>query len=145
MSVSIRESWVNVNTKGAWNREHCHGHAVSLAGVYYVDGGLGNESDQHQLTSLRIRDPRPDPVTGFSDAGMYNPPRADMSKLETGEFGWPEPLSNEFTDDEWSHPSLGQAGTLVLWPGYLNHWVPQHTGLGERMSIAFNVYLTLQD
>lgn len=145
MAVSIRESWININTQGAWNREHCHGHAVTLAGCYYVDSGVRlEESNQSKLTGLRIRDPRPDLETGVSEAGMYLPPRADLTNLSTSVFGWPQPQTNEVTDDEWSHASLGQPGTLVLWPGYLNHWVPQHKGSGERISIAFNVYLTLE-
>ena len=48
------------------------------------------------------------------------------------------------TPKYWSNEGLGKAGTLALWPGSVVHSVPAHTGEEERISIAFNVGLTLQ-
>jgi hypothetical protein len=45
--------------------------------------------------------------------------------------------------EEWSDSALGRPGTLALWPGHLGHRVPAHLGSIERISIAFNVELTL--
>ena len=46
--------------------------------------------------------------------------------------------------EHWSSQALGRAGTLALWPGAVVHSVPEHTGTGQRMSVAFNVGLTLK-
>ena len=46
--------------------------------------------------------------------------------------------------EHWSNEGLGKAGTLALWPGSVVHSVPAHMGEEERISIAFNVGLTLQ-
>ena len=47
------------------------------------------------------------------------------------------------SSEEWSDSALGRSGTLALWPGHLGHRVPPHLGNLERISIAFNVELTL--
>jgi tetratricopeptide (TPR) repeat protein len=114
--VSIRESWANVNVKGNWNSAHAHGK-TTLAGCYYVSSGFpygSNDSVQH--TGLRF----------------INPMVTRTTRTYPGGRG------------EWTSEALGRAGTLALWPGALHHWVPPHTGDLERISIAFNVELTLQ-
>lgn len=45
---------------------------------------------------------------------------------------------------EWTDNKLGSPGTLALWPGPLNHSVPVHNGDTERISMAFNVAVTLK-
>eukprot|EP01048_Picozoa_sp_COSAG05_P004197 COSAG05_NODE_217_length_13794_cov_5.734064_8_plen_470_part_00 len=151
-SVSIDLSWANLNQKGNWNKAHVHGRHVDFAGAYYVSSGL---TPGKRVGGLRITDPRPD-AAGFSSAqlytgGWYNgttslkrPPGYSLSDLATDENSMPIPAQNwPVMDNEWTNDELGQAGTLALWPGYLSHWVPQHEGSQPRISIAFNVHLTL--
>lgn len=63
--------------------------------------------------------------------------------------GWPVPPEDFYNaetpdENEWSHEDFGAEGTLALWPGGVRHWVPQHAGGGQRISIAFNVAITYQ-
>ena len=58
---SVRESWVGINKAGDWNHEHAHGTAA-LAGVYYVDSGMGQGAEggqEEEGTGLFFMDPRP--------------------------------------------------------------------------------------
>ena len=118
--VTIREAWANVNRKGHWNHEHSHGTTV-FAGCYYIDsgfepgGGSGSEGGNGAAAA----------ATGLR---LHSPPPPGGGDVE-----------------HWSTDGLGKAGTLALWPGTVVHSVPEHTGDGERISIAFNVGLTVQD
>ena len=47
-------------------------------------------------------------------------------------------------NDLWTHESLGLASTLAMWPGNVQHWVPAHQGELPRISVAFNVELSLK-
>lgn len=75
--------------------------------------------------------------SGFDDAGGDNTDAATGLRLHS-------PSSGGGEVQYWSHEGLGKAGTLALWPGSVVHSVPEHTGEDERISIAFNVGLTLQ-
>ena len=44
----------------------------------------------------------------------------------------------------WSRAELGQPGTLAFWPGFVNHTVPVHLGDKRRVSVAFNLLVTLE-
>jgi hypothetical protein len=79
VSVSLRESWANVNAevsassphnvtimiakgrarcKGDWNREHAHAYHA-FAGVYYVRSGFApGADDSGGHTALQLMDPR---------------------------------------------------------------------------------------
>lgn len=55
---------------------------------------------------------------------------------------WDRPASAG--DIAWTDKALGQPGTLAMWPGPLNHSVPMHEGDSERISLAFNLAVTLK-
>jgi uncharacterized protein (TIGR02466 family) len=125
--VSIRESWANVNVKGNWNSEHAHSK-TTLAGCYYVTSGfLSGSDDSVKHTGLQFINPRLAQTPAVSEADHNATHMKAPSYL-----------------GQWTSEALGRAGTLALWPGAVRHWVPPHTGDLERISIAFNVELTLQ-
>eukprot|EP01043_Picozoa_sp_COSAG02_P062314 COSAG02_NODE_8566_length_2522_cov_2.058605_2_plen_493_part_00 len=75
--------------------------------------------------------------SGFADVGGESTDAATGLKLHS-------PSSSSGEVQYWSHKGLGKSGTLALWPGSVVHSVPEHTGEDERISIAFNVGLTMQ-
>ena len=50
----------------------------------------------------------------------------------------------EYGEGSWSTDALGRPGTLAMWPGPLNHSVPVHEGPHQRISLAFNLALTMK-
>eukprot|EP01045_Picozoa_sp_COSAG04_P019857 COSAG04_NODE_1969_length_5111_cov_5.551676_6_plen_123_part_00 len=115
--------------------EHDHGN-VALAGCYYVASGAGGGGELR--TGLWLADPRRDNATGAGSAR-----RTPFEQLAQGPHGWPEPDAGyRLEGRDWGDGALGRGGTLALWPGHLQHWVPPHDGNAERVSIAFNVGLT---
>ena len=67
-----------------------------------------------------------------------------MATLKTGPHGWKVPHTNLPGAAEWTDAALGESGTLAIWPGSVFHRVPQHFGGSDRISIAFNVGLTME-
>ena len=124
--VTIREAWANVNGEGHSNYEHTHSTAT-FAGCYYVASGFGPKAARAEYTGLRLHSRAADSdliphVVGEEEASKQ--PQAPV--------------------EHWSTGALGAAGTLALWPGDVVHSVPKHGGKYQRISIAFNVGLTLR-
>lgn len=90
-----------------------HSHASSWALVYYVDAGK-NLSPKSRSGAMELYDPR-------SAAAVFGMP---------GEF---------FNHRFFVYP---ESGLMVLFPGWLTHFVNPYYGEGERISIACNVNIT---
>jgi uncharacterized protein (TIGR02466 family) len=104
--------WANVLRRGDRATPHSHPESV-WSGVYYVDIGTPAEPDS-QSGTLEFLDPR-------TQVGTM---------LTTGSVsGQPIRVQPE--------PSL-----LVLFPGWLYHFVHPYQGNETRISIAFNVLMT---
>eukprot|EP00747_Dinoflagellata_sp_TGD_P207910 gnl/TRDRNA2_/TRDRNA2_81445_c0_seq2.p1 gnl/TRDRNA2_/TRDRNA2_81445_c0~~gnl/TRDRNA2_/TRDRNA2_81445_c0_seq2.p1 ORF type:complete len:216 (-),score=23.23 gnl/TRDRNA2_/TRDRNA2_81445_c0_seq2:25-672(-) len=112
--VHINASWANVNPPGAINGPHVHPFA-SVSGAYYVDCG-GNATS----CTISLVDPRP-------SAPMANLPSPVRDALDFG-IDWSLQL--------WP-------GTVLIFPSWLTHWVPPHTGAGRRKTISFNAAVSL--
>ena len=123
------------------------------------------------MTGLRLHDPRIDP-SDPADAGamVLGGARAQTpdclaqriksstsryfyrkdsalccaAGTEDGQLHAAPPLAEEPPLGTWGTPPLGRAGTLALWPGGIVHSVPKHKGAGRRVSIAFNVGITMR-
>jgi len=120
--VFPQESWVNLNNKGDWNDLHSHGSFFfTLAGAYFVTSGYGDDTED-QVTSLQFRSPRGDQHNSTDGGGVMED--------QLGRSG-----------EQWSDPALGHAGTLALWPAYLPHYVPPHSGTEERISICKDIFV----
>ena len=69
----------------------------------------------------------------------------DSTPRLTGlQFDGPWDRPTRVGDNAWTNSALGQPGTLAMWPGPLNHSVPVHEGDSERVSLAFNLAVTLR-
>eukprot|EP00747_Dinoflagellata_sp_TGD_P087618 gnl/TRDRNA2_/TRDRNA2_163694_c1_seq2.p1 gnl/TRDRNA2_/TRDRNA2_163694_c1~~gnl/TRDRNA2_/TRDRNA2_163694_c1_seq2.p1 ORF type:complete len:282 (+),score=37.03 gnl/TRDRNA2_/TRDRNA2_163694_c1_seq2:35-880(+) len=123
---TIDALWVNVNRARDHNFVHVHTGQCSrlVSGTYYVSVPPGTNGGK-----LVMLDPR-----GQTQATMTQP----MAHW----FG--------FTEDYEIQPADGQ---LVLWPGWLFHYVEPHgggadpgmlTGNAERVSISFNICVHFQ-
>jgi uncharacterized protein (TIGR02466 family) len=102
-------AWANVARRGDYHRIHNH-PSSAWSGVYYV--ATGGTAPEHPLSGvLELCDPRP-----FSE--MVPTPGAI--------FGQRMIVRPE-------------AGTMVVFPSWLYHFVNPFVGEGERISVAFNV------
>ncbi len=108
------EAWANVLRAGEYNTIHNHPNAT-WSGVYYVTG------NQHTISGralpfagkLEFVDPRP----GASISYQNNSKLYGRCMVEP------------------------QAGRMVMFPSWLQHFVHPCAGAGERISIAFNVLM----
>lgn len=103
-------SWANVLTRGGYHAPHTHDNAF-WSGVYYVSVGVADENVPLNGV-LELFDPR-------SAAGALR-----MHTKSTYQHKCripPEP------------------GLMVLFPGWIKHMVHPFHGMGERISVAFNL------
>ncbi|HEY2786567.1 MAG TPA: TIGR02466 family protein [Fimbriiglobus sp.] len=102
-------AWANVSRKGNYHRVHNH-PSSNWSGVYYVDAG--GDASAHPLSGvLELCDPRP-----FTE----------MIPTPGNPFGQRAIFRAE-------------AGSMILFPGWLYHFVNPFYGEGQRISVAFNV------
>ena len=105
-------AWANVIRKGHYHRIHNH-PGSSWSGVYYVDAGQ-DAPGQPLSGVLELLDPRPFTEMVFTPGEPF------------GQKAIVRPRS----------------GGMVIFPGFLYHFVNPYQGEGERISIAFNVRAT---
>jgi uncharacterized protein (TIGR02466 family) len=101
--------WANVNEAGNYNMMHMH-PGNHLSVVYYVATGTPNP-DHEMNGRLELRDPRP---------------AATYCRMP-GAVGAESLLIRP------------QAGMMVVFPAWIEHWVHPFQGEGQRISIAINV------
>ena len=111
----LNNIWININSYGAFNRPHIHPNAV-LAGVYYV-------STPEPISNINFQHP------GINVQYHYTP---DIMKG-----------TNNFTSAVWRYGPV--AGDLLIFPAYLSHFVESNMSTEDRISIAFNTSLQLND
>ncbi len=102
-------AWVNINEAGDYNARHVH-LPSTWSGVYYVEVGETPAGARPHSGHLELYDPRGDGIDG-SGGALNHQARITIT---------PEP------------------GLLVVFPGYLPHFVHPYAGETERISIAFN-------
>jgi uncharacterized protein (TIGR02466 family) len=103
--------WANVSRDGHYNSIHNH-VGYTWSGVYYV--ALGDSDPQAPSSGIiEFVDPR-----GGIDPEHF-----------PGDALWPYVRVTP------------AAGMMLLFPGWLQHWVHPFRGRGERISIAFNIKL----
>jgi uncharacterized protein (TIGR02466 family) len=115
------DSWYHITRRGGFFALHNHPNA-SWSGVYCVDPGK-SDPDKPDSGLLSFMSPM---VTSamFMDAATAN---------LKGAFAY-----------HIRHVRL-EAGQLVLFPSWVMHDVKPYQGEGERITVAFNCWFTLQD
>ncbi len=115
------QGWANVNRFGDYHDLHNHPHAY-LSGTYYV----AVPHDTEDLPGRRDR--RPGAIS------FYDPrAQANMTAIK----GDPQ-IEAEYT-------LLPDAGTILLWPAFLHHFVHPNLSRRPRLSISFNLVLKRSD
>jgi uncharacterized protein (TIGR02466 family) len=105
--------WINSNPIAGFNRPHIHPDTL-IAGVYYV-------SYPQQSGSIIFKHP----AINF----QYHVGQSILEK------------TNEFTSANWIvNPTPGM---LLLFPGWLEHYVEPNTSTEDRISIAFNLSVSV--
>ena len=107
--------WININSYGAFNKPHVHPNAV-LTGVYYV-------STPEPSSKINFQHP------GINVQYHYTP---DVMKG-----------TNNFTAAFWKYEPV--AGDLLIFPAYLSHFVESNMSTEDRISMAFNTSLQLNN
>lgn len=103
--------WANVNQSGHYNTLHVHA-GNDWSVVYYVAPGLPSP-DTPTNGRIELRDPRP--LAAYS---------------RTPGFTSGQPMQIK-----------PQAGLMLIFPAWIEHWVHPFHGEGNRISIAVNVTL----
>jgi uncharacterized protein (TIGR02466 family) len=109
------QAWAMVMNKGDYTIPHDHSES-HISGVYYLDAGDAN-MDQFPNSGL----------LAFLD------PRGGLPKIPGLEL-----YPSTFTVQP-------QTGVLVMFPGFLTHYVHPYQGTHSRVSISFNVRVSLAD
>ena len=111
--LSMRmDGWVNCNPTNAMNAPHDHAGAF-WSGTYYAAVPLPEDADDTYSGAIEFIDPR-------------------------GSLG-----SNALIETPLTKPKFTVrpgAGTLLLWPAYVKHWVHPNRAAGDRMTVSFNAW-----
>ena len=106
------EGWINVSPTHAMNAPHDH-VGTFWSGTYYVAVPLPTDLGDKTSGAIEFLDPR---GSLGSNAGIVTP-------ITRGKFTL--------------RPA---AGTLLLWPGYVRHWVYPNMAEEERVTVSFNAW-----
>jgi uncharacterized protein (TIGR02466 family) len=111
VKLTVTNMWVNVNSKGNFNRPHAHPNSF-ISGVYYVNA---------------------DPTTS-GNIVFTNP-------ILTHAYHWDKTWFEEGVNETISSSNCyfkPESTKLVLFPGWLWHYVEPSNSDTERISISFN-------
>jgi uncharacterized protein (TIGR02466 family) len=115
------QGWANINRLGDYHDLHNHPHAY-LSGTYYVKLPEGPPKIGAR------RDLRPGCITFYDPRGAVN-----MTAVKRDPY-----IEAEFT----LRPT---AGTILMWPAFLHHFVHPNLSDEPRVSVSFNVVLKWSD
>ena len=115
VNLDLASAWLNVTGKGDYNCLHDHNKSP-LSGIIYLkeDAEIGSEIDSLEETAKIKGGSFLPGVTHF----VYN---AGKQFLDSTSFSY-----------------RGKPGELLIFPGWLSHFVNPFTSEGERMTVAFN-------
>lgn len=108
--VRKHEGWINVSPMHAMNAPHDH-PGPFWSGVYYVAVPLADGGEDKLSGAIEFIDPR-------------------------GSIGTSANIDTPFTRGKFTvRPA---AGTCLLWPSFLKHWVHPNRSQEDRVTVAFN-------
>jgi len=114
-------AWPNVNRLGDYHDTHNHPHSY-LSGTYYVKVPTTKD------TAGNRGDVRPGCITFYDPRGAAN-----MVSIKDDPYVDPE------------HTVRPEAGLIMLWPAFLNHFVHPNLAKETRVSVSFNIVLKWED
>ena len=109
--INIIQSWINVNTKGSFNRSHYHS-MCDLSGTFWI-------KVPKKSGDIKFQNPN-----GFAESKMM----ANMNPQFREELGV-----------HWGMDFYPTEGRVCLWPSHLYHDVAPNMSDEDRISVAFNV------
>jgi len=110
-SFQLNNLWININSKFSFNRPHVHPGSV-VSGVYYVS------------------------VPKNSGNIVFNhPSRTQQYHIQDDAIK----VSTDINSSTWH--ITPDAGLLILFPSWLEHYVEPNNNEDERISIAFNAHI----
>ncbi len=115
------QAWPNVNRFGDYHDYHNHPRAY-LSGTYYLQVPTDRASEANRA------DVRPGCITLYDPRSMVN-----MNAIRNDPYV------------EAEHTITPRPGTILLWPGFLNHFVHPNLSRTPRISISYNVMLKWSD
>lgn len=108
------EGWVNINPTHAFNSPHDHPGSF-WSGTYYAQVPLPDRDEDKMSGAIEFLDPR-------------------------GSLGTSARIETPFTRSKFTlRPA---AGTLLLWPAYVRHWVYPNMSKEDRFTVSFNAWYT---
>ena len=110
-NFQINNLWININTKLSFNRPHIHPESA-VSGVYYVS------------------------VPKNSGNIVFNHPSRTQQYHIRDEA---VKVSNDINSSTWH--VTPDAGLLIAFPSWLEHYVEPNNNEDERISIAFNAHI----
>lgn len=113
-SIRVSNLWVNVNKKYSYNSNHIHGNSF-FSGVFYV---------KVPENSGRINFENPSPIQELF---------IDKVKPFMNNY-------NHFTAHSWTYDP--RPNMVVMFPSWIEHNVDQNLSDEDRISIAFNTYIS---
>ena len=107
---TVHEGWVNIIPTNAMNTPHDHPGAF-WSGTYYVHVPVLDDEADKLSGAIEFIDPR-------------------------GSIGSNARLETPFTRGKFTARPV--AGTCLLWPAFVRHWVHPNRSSEDRVSVAFN-------
>ena len=111
---AVHEGWVNVSPTHAMNSPHDHPGSF-WSGTYYVQVPQPDDAEDKQSGAIEFIDPR-------------------------GSIGSNARVETPFTRGRFT--ARPAAGTCLIWPSFMRHWVHPNRSAEDRVSIAFNSRFT---
>ena len=114
----IQNMWLNINAPGSYNAPHIHGWSV-FSCAYFIKAPEG-------------------------DCGKFvaiNPYMAAQTCTPPSRFGKDRGYQPFYNHTVEIQP---KEGTLVVFPGFLQHWVKPNNTKEDRISASFNIAYTLR-
>jgi uncharacterized protein (TIGR02466 family) len=114
-TLQIRhEGWINVSPTHALNAPHDH-PGVFWSGTYYIRVPMPADSEDKLSGAIEFIDPR-------------------------GSIGTNARVETPFTRSKFT--ARPAEGALLLWPGFVRHWVHPNRADDERVTASFNSWFT---
>ena len=145
--IDIHASWANINERGAFNAPHTHPDANVVA-VFYADTGQEldgaeeeEEDEEHGCGGVHCNSSMGlDCSSNYPHAHLVLGDPRGASGHGGGSSG-----GGGGAGTRGQHTMSVCRGTLLVFPGWMTHWVTPHDGSRERITVALNSRIYASD